>query len=294
MRKLLLVRHGESTANVSEIISGDPKTPLTDLGVQQAVNTGKQIALKHDTSKLQIVASPYTRAHETAKHIAREIGHDPSSIITDHELRERHFGEFEGKHVDFNKVPGYIVKHGKTSQRANEHFRPVGGESLVDVRDRVVPAIQRHIAAHPDKQILVVAHGHVIKAVHGWHQGSWDKIPRAKNAELRELDLKEAHKGADALIAEALAGVEPIYVSCHLCHASVGTPCRFGLQPGEKYHDRRINIAKKGGYEGGTIDTEHALAHGAACKDDGGICSKCGQTVERLRNIPNLLQKEKA
>lgn len=206
MRRLILVRHGESAANVQEIISGDPQTPLTDLGVHQAINAGKQIAMKYDPSELKIVASPYKRAHDTALHIAREIGHHPDSITLDHELRERHFGEFEGRPVNFNKVPGYVIKvPGKGSVRANENFRPDGGESLVDVRDRVVPAIQKHLAAHPDKHLLVVAHGHVVKAVSGWHQGHWDKIPRAKNAEVRELDLKESHVGVEALIAELLS-----------------------------------------------------------------------------------------
>lgn len=205
MRKLILVRHGESAANVSEIISGDPQTPLTDLGVHQATNTGKQIAMKYDPRELQIVASPYKRAHDTALHIAREIGHDPSSIVLDPELRERHFGEFEGRHVDFQKVPGYVVQVRKGYNRANEHFRPDGGESLVDVSNRAVPAIQRHLAAFPGKHLLVVAHGHVIKAFHGWHQGHWDKIPRVQNAEAREFDLKESHVGVEALIAELLS-----------------------------------------------------------------------------------------
>lgn len=87
--------------------------------------------------------------------------------------------------------------------------------------------------------------------------------------------------------------MDAIYVGCHLCHADVGQPCRFGLTNGEKYHSRRVYQAKNGPH---WLDTEHALAHGEACTGhtSGGpgwenLCTKCGQTISRLKGIPALL-----
>ena len=52
----------------------------------------------------------------------------------------------------------------------------------------------------------------------------------------------------------------------------------------------RVARAKNGPH---WIDTEHALAHGDACTDTTkttvGICTKCGQTIARLKAIPALL-----
>lgn len=93
--------------------------------------------------------------------------------------------------------------------------------------------------------------------------------------------------------------MDPIYVICHLCHASVGQPCRWG---DAKYHDRRVRLAERGGFAGigagSGIDTEHALAHGAKCTghsgDDKGwqdLCTVCGQRISRLKAIPKLLEQ---
>ena len=88
--------------------------------------------------------------------------------------------------------------------------------------------------------------------------------------------------------------MDPIYVGCHLCHASVGQPCRFGLDDGEKYHSRRVGQAERGPH---WIDTEHALAHGELCtghKDAhagwADLCTKCGQSISRLKAIPSKLE----
>ena len=84
--------------------------------------------------------------------------------------------------------------------------------------------------------------------------------------------------------------MDAIYVGCHLCHAQVGEPCRFGLAKGEKYHSRRVRHAQVGQYGKYDIDTEHGLAHGSVCRDSPeGICTQCGQTITRLKAIPALL-----
>lgn len=89
--------------------------------------------------------------------------------------------------------------------------------------------------------------------------------------------------------------IDPIYVSCHLCHADVGQACRWGCAPGE-YHSRRVSRAERGPFE---IDTEHALAHGTLCTGHSSgtsgwadICTVCGQTISRLQGIPKMILKE--
>lgn len=93
--------------------------------------------------------------------------------------------------------------------------------------------------------------------------------------------------------------LDPIYVSCHMCHAEVSEPCAAWARRGRPgYCDRRVAHAERAaacitdkGYEGPEIDVLHALAHGTLCTDHSpgvcqGICTRCGQLIERLKNIP--------
>lgn len=84
--------------------------------------------------------------------------------------------------------------------------------------------------------------------------------------------------------------IDPIYVSCHTCHAQAGEPCRFGEKG---YHTARKSRAMSFEMKRQpmSIDTVHALKHGEICDDKiyGTICSICGQNIQRLRNIPGLL-----
>jgi len=89
--------------------------------------------------------------------------------------------------------------------------------------------------------------------------------------------------------------MNPLYATCHLCHASVGQPCRFGLSGDEVFHERRVKHAERGG-DG--IETQHGLAHGSLCTRHGegsegwkGICMVCGQSISRLKAIPVVLEK---
>jgi broad specificity phosphatase PhoE len=66
--ELLLIRHGESEANVGR--SKDPNCPLTDHGLGQARAVGVRLA-GYDLSGFVAVTSPYARAVQTAAEIAR-------------------------------------------------------------------------------------------------------------------------------------------------------------------------------------------------------------------------------
>jgi hypothetical protein len=92
--------------------------------------------------------------------------------------------------------------------------------------------------------------------------------------------------------------INPIYVSCHLCHSQVGEPCKSWTRPlsGSRYCSRREDHAKRFiGAEhsalGFVLTTDHALVHGAHCTaDPNKICTKCGRLIEALKNIPTLLK----
>ncbi|HZP55411.1 MAG TPA: histidine phosphatase family protein [Candidatus Saccharimonadales bacterium] len=107
MKKLYFIRHGESVSNVERWHAGRIDTPLTERGRQQAREAGK----KAKAQKLHfdlIVSSPLSRALETARIIAKEIGYPEKQIKTNPLLVERNYGAMAGKpwaaDIDFDGV----------------------------------------------------------------------------------------------------------------------------------------------------------------------------------------------
>lgn len=107
MGYLYFVRHGQTVWNVENKICGATDIALTDLGHQQAAETGKQI-LKMGISVDEILYSPLIRAAETARHIS-EITGVPAR--EEPRLTEQNFGKYESTPRD-----------GKEFQKAKESF----------------------------------------------------------------------------------------------------------------------------------------------------------------------------
>lgn len=94
MKKLYFIRHGLSEMNKQGLLAGRTETPLTSEGRKQAKQAG-ELAKKLNINC--IVSSPLSRAHETAKIIAREIKYPVGEIKVNRLFVERDFGSLEGK-----------------------------------------------------------------------------------------------------------------------------------------------------------------------------------------------------
>src|ERR671920_1998926 len=91
-QEMLLIRHGQSTANASGVWQGQLDFPLSDEGRRQAASAGR--ALK-GAKVSGVYASPLSRAFETAEIVAREAGFS-GEVIPMPGLAERHGGVLEG------------------------------------------------------------------------------------------------------------------------------------------------------------------------------------------------------
>ena len=94
MKKLYFIRHGESQFNVEGRYAGTANPPLTKLGRQQAKAAGQKVK---DLSVDCVVSSPSSRALNTAKIIAKEIGYPVEKIHINSLFMERDFGYLEGQ-----------------------------------------------------------------------------------------------------------------------------------------------------------------------------------------------------
>jgi broad specificity phosphatase PhoE len=143
------VRHGESEANAARRYAGQTDSPLTARGREQAKAVA---AALRDIRFDRVISSDLSRARDTAEVIARDHG---VTVEVFPELREIDVGEAAGRAIEdaktrFDWGPGRFVQW-------------PGGESLEDVRDRVVSALDRIVAASPGQRICVVGHGGVTR-----------------------------------------------------------------------------------------------------------------------------------
>jgi len=148
MTELYLVRHGETDWNRQHRIQGLTDIPLNATGRTQARATGRLLARRTWDG---IYASPLSRAMETARIIAEEVGLGEPQAIP--ELVERNYGDAEG--LDFAEV----------ERRYPDRIDVPGQESREAVVARVVPALRALAAQHPGESLIVVSHGGAIRSV---------------------------------------------------------------------------------------------------------------------------------
>ncbi len=151
MRMLFLTRHAQSVANLEGWVSGQSEPGLTPKGVEQAVALAA--ALKDTGEDFGgIYASDLSRTRRTADIVGRRLGLD---VVTDPGLRERNYGEWTGtlynEAFETNRQAWERI-------RTEEHAAPPGGETIAEMRKRVLAGMRRAAEQWPGKPTVVVAH----------------------------------------------------------------------------------------------------------------------------------------
>lgn len=157
---LYIVRHGETEWNVKNIIQGQSNSNLTEKGIEQAKKAGHELK---DINFDAIFSSDSTRAHNTAKIIKleREL-----LIETSHLLRERNFGNFEGKHgSEFMEAFREKLKEKETLSGEEGWNFTVADDIETDemIVSRFITKLREIAVAYPNKTVLVVSHGGPIR-----------------------------------------------------------------------------------------------------------------------------------
>jgi probable phosphoglycerate mutase len=98
-------------------------------------------------------------------------------VVPDEGLRERSFGLFEGK--TFDEIHQTWPDHAHNwRKRIPEWEPPEGGESLLQLRERVTRTLHELASRHPGQQIVVVAHGGVLDTLYRVATGQEVNSPR--------------------------------------------------------------------------------------------------------------------
>ena len=157
---LYLLRHGQSIANLDDKMIGHTDLDLTELGYLQAERTAEAL---RDVDFCAIYSSDLVRARNTAKYNAQLHKLD---IITDEQLREIYFGDWEN--VEKTKLAAESSDLYVGGWRENfGTFRCPNGESVVQTADRIYDALLKIAKRHEGKTVLVTFHAAAIRALWG-------------------------------------------------------------------------------------------------------------------------------
>jgi len=159
MLRLLLARHGLTSANQEDRYIGSTDPPVSDEGLAQAEALAGRLSREGLTT---IYSSPQLRARQTADAIARACG---LALQIEPELREMDFGCWEGltRTEITARYPGQM-----RAWEADPSAEPAphGGETLVQVARRAKGAYDKIVARHAEGEaVLIVAHGGVLQAL---------------------------------------------------------------------------------------------------------------------------------
>jgi broad specificity phosphatase PhoE len=207
IRRILLIRHGESLGNIDERAYGktaDWQIPLTKRGREQARIAGKKVASYiiqsaqsssnsniKDNNNIFFYVSPYLRTRQTLREILSEIPKEKIlGIREDPRISEQQFGNFQS-HNTMQDNKATRVDFGRFYYRF-----PEGGESGFDVYNRVsgfIGTLKRDSSEYYDNDakeeeedysttICIVTHGLSLRLfLMRWFQYSVHEFERSYN-----------------------------------------------------------------------------------------------------------------
>ena len=149
MTTLILIRHGESSANRDRIFAGNYDAELAELGIVQAKATAKYIKENYKIDKLY--SSNLKRAYSTAKEISEALGLE---IIINPKIREISAGKWEG--VKFDEIGALYPEDFAVWRENIGASRCTDGESVYELGQRIMAALTE-IAKNDDGKTVAIA-----------------------------------------------------------------------------------------------------------------------------------------
>ncbi len=155
--RVYLMRHGEVANGGERRYNGHIDVDITENGVRQmhrlaGLLTGKSLAA--------VYSSDLIRSVKGARIIAEQAGVAPISLEV---LRERSVGAWEG--LTAEEIKARFPEEYAAWRADLLNYRPPGGECLLDVRRRILPAYLGIVGSHPDAEIALLLHGGVNRVI---------------------------------------------------------------------------------------------------------------------------------
>ncbi len=208
--KYFIMRHGEAEYNTKKLVASEniKSNKLTKKGEAEVEKSSKKLKSVLGAKNIDtIIASPFLRTKQTAQIAAKNLGLKKTDIVFEPLLEEIDTGVFHGKPV--SEYHAYF-NNGKPPTNKKEYYfsliekfekRPKKGESLNDLRKRLLRAVKKFEKKYKNKNILLISHEYPIWILDTMLFG-YDKEKSAKRkAEMKDPDyiktaeVKELPKG---------------------------------------------------------------------------------------------------
>ncbi len=188
MKKLVLVRHGESVWNKENRFTGWTDVDLSERGVSEAHEAGK--VLRENGFTFSVAYTSYLkRAIKTLNFILEEMDQMWIPVKKSWRLNEKHYGNLQGMNKaetaaqygdaqvqiwrrSYDVPPAPLAADDTRNPRLDPRYRNIGDEaplteSLKETVGRMIPYWENAIreSLKKDDQVLVAAHGNSLRAV---------------------------------------------------------------------------------------------------------------------------------
>ena len=187
MKKLIMLRHGESVWNKENRFTGWTDVVLSQKGEEEAINAGK--ILKKNNIKIDIAyTSVLKRANQTLFLTLENNDNLGIPVIRDYRLNERHYGALQGLNKEetakkygeeqvklwrrsYEVLPPLLSEDDKRNPKFDELYKGIDnlplGESLKLCLERVVPYYEAVIKTSfvNNDVILIAAHGNSLRSL---------------------------------------------------------------------------------------------------------------------------------
>lgn len=189
MKKLVLLRHGESEWNLENRFTGWTDVDLSQKGVEEAKSAGRM--LKENGYEFDVAFTSYLkRANRTLDLALQEMGETNIPVIKSYKLNERHYGALQGlnkaetaqKYGDeqvhvwrrsYDVQPPALTPDDDRNPAKQELYKDVPAselpltESLKDTVARAVPYYEKEILPliNEGKRVIIAAHGNSLRAL---------------------------------------------------------------------------------------------------------------------------------
>ncbi|OIQ92970.1 phosphoserine phosphatase 1 [mine drainage metagenome] len=148
--RILLVRHGATALTAEDRFAGSSDVPLSDEGRMQIASLAERLA---GVPVVAVYASPLQRTMETARILSEPHA---LQIQSESALREIDYGRWEG--LTRNQVEEHYADEYAMWEEDPLIIAPEGGESGINVVNRVLPVMRRIVGRHRHQTVLVVSH----------------------------------------------------------------------------------------------------------------------------------------
>ena len=156
MKLLYVVRHGQTEWNLEGRLQGRLNSDLTATGRAHADANGQLLS---DFGVDKLLASPLGRTRATA-HIIN--GYLDLPLDLDERLVERDCGDWSGLTLEQARERNPRIWDSRDEDPF--HYRPPGGENLVDMLSRVAPLLNE-LSQSQHERVVLISHGVMARAI---------------------------------------------------------------------------------------------------------------------------------